>query len=171
MRHLKENRNWRRPGNALVLLATALVVCACTPREPAVPHQQTPPDGPANSDPSAVMPAAAGPEALAATVAEAARARDYATLAAHMADAFSYSFGQEPSREGGLAVFRAEPERLDLLADILARDCVRDTLAGLHWYICPAAAADEQQDYYGWRAGFRQRDDGDWEFVWFIAGD
>lgn len=111
------------------------------------------------------------PEALAAAVAEAVKARDYATLAAHMADEFSYSFGHEPSREGGLAAFRAEPRRLDLLVEILGRDCARDNLAGVHWYVCPAAAVDEQQAYYGWRAGFRQRDDGRWEFAWFIAGD
>lgn len=176
MRHLEENRNWRGSANALLLLATAAVVLACTPREPALPHPEAPPAGTADPDPSAPVtpaspPAAAGPEALAGMVADAARARDYATLAAHMADAFSYSFGHAPSREGGLQAFRAEPERLDLLVETLGQDCVREILAGEHWYICPSAAADEQQDYYGWRAGFRQRSDGRWEFVWFVAGD
>lgn len=54
---------------------------------------------------------------------------------------------------------------------ILGSECARDTLAAEHWYIWPSAAADGQQDYYGWRAGFRQRADGRWEFAWFIAGD
>jgi hypothetical protein len=39
------------------------------------------------------------------------------------------------------------------------------------WFVCPAAAADEEQPCYGWRAAFRQKEDESWEFVWFIAGD
>lgn len=118
---------------------------------------------PADSD-------AKDPKTVVATVARAAEARDYETLSAHMADAFSYSFGKEPSREGALVRYREQPELLDRLA-VLGQECAPNTIGRESWFVCPAAAADEQQAYYGWRAGFRQKDDGAWEFVWFIAGD
>ncbi len=114
---------------------------------------------------------ATDPAELAAVVAEAARERDYETLSRHMADAFSFSFGMTPSRDGALARFREEPGRLDKLAEVLGQECASKTIAGDAWYICPAAATDEKIQYYGWRAGFRQGEDGTWELVWFIAGD
>lgn len=114
---------------------------------------------------------ATDPAALAAVIAEAARERDYETLSRHMADEFSYSFGMSPSRAGALARFREQPELLDKMAEVLGKECTSKTIAGQDWFICPAAAANEQIQYYDWRAGFRQKDDGDWEFVWFIAGD
>ncbi len=121
---------------------------------------------------SACAPApATDPARLAAVIAEAARERDYETLSRHMADEFSYSFGMSPSREGALQRFREEPERLDRMADVLGEACASKTVAGEAWYICPAVAANEEVQYYGWRAGFRRVGEGWWEFVWFIAGD
>lgn len=114
---------------------------------------------------------ATDPRALVAIISTAAEARDYETLSAHMADAFSYSFGRTPSSEGALARYREQPELLDKLVDVLGRDCAPKTVGAEHWFVCPAAAADETRSYYGWRAGFRQKDDHTWEFVWFIAGD
>jgi hypothetical protein len=38
-------------------------------------------------------------------------------------------------------------------------------------FVCPAAALDEENTYYGWRAGFRKEQDGSWQFVRFVAGD
>ena len=114
---------------------------------------------------------ATDPARLAAAIAEAARERDYETLSRHMADEFSYSFGMSPSRAGALTRFREQPELLDTMAEVLEQDCTSKTIAGEDWFICPAAAADEQTQYYDWRAGFRQKDGNSWEFVWFIAGD
>lgn len=114
---------------------------------------------------------ATAPAELAAEVAEAARERDYETLSRHMADEFSYSFGMSPSRTGALARFREQPELLGKMADVLGKECTSKTIAGEAWFICPAAAASEEIQYHDWRAGFRQNNDGYWEFVWFIAGD
>ena len=114
---------------------------------------------------------ATDPAELAAAIAEAARERDYETLSRHMADEFSYSFGTTPSRAGALDRFREKPELLDRMAEVLGQACAFKTIAGDGWFICPAAAANEEIQYYDWRAGFRQQDDGTWEFVWFIAGD
>ncbi|HEX2139795.1 MAG TPA: hypothetical protein VHG33_08795, partial [Woeseiaceae bacterium] len=89
----------------------------------------------------------------------------------HMADEFSYSFGKSPSRAGALARFRQRPELLDKMAEVLGHACASKTIAAVDWFICPAAAADEEIQYYDWRAGFRRQEDGTWEYVWFIAGD
>jgi hypothetical protein len=114
---------------------------------------------------------ATDPAELADVIAEAARERDYETLSRHMADEFSYSFGRSPSRAGALARFREKPDLLDKMAEVLGQPCVAKTIAADEWFICPAAAADEEVQYYGWRAGFRRQDAGTWEYVWFIAGD
>ena len=114
---------------------------------------------------------ASDPTRLAAAVAEAARDRDYETLSRHMAEEFSYSFGMPRSREGALERFQQQPELLGKMAEVLEQECTSKTIANAAWYICPSAAADESIQYYGWRAGFRQKENGTWEFVWFIAGD
>lgn len=114
---------------------------------------------------------ATDPARLATVIAEAARERDYETLSRHMADEFSYSFGTSPSRADALARFREEPELLDNMAEVLGQDCASKAIAGQAWFICPAAAANEAIQYFGWRAGFRRQEDYSWEFVWFIAGD
>jgi hypothetical protein len=111
------------------------------------------------------------PAHLAAVIAEAAQERDYETLSRHMAGKFSYSFGMPPSREGALERFRQQPALLEKMAQVLEQECASKTIADAHWYICPAAAAAEKVQYYGWRAGFRQTESDTWEFVWFIAGD
>lgn len=114
---------------------------------------------------------ATDPAQLAAVIAEAAKERDYEKLSRHMANEFSYSFGMTPSREGALARFREEPKRLDMMAEVLGQECASKTIVEVDWYICPAAAANEDIQYYEWRAGFRRLEDGRWEFAWFIAGD
>lgn len=114
---------------------------------------------------------ASDPARLAAVIAEAARERDYETLSRHMAGEFSYSFGMPPSREGALERFRQQPELLGRMAEVLEQECASKAIADAAWYICPAAAADEEIQYYGWRAGLQQAENGTWEFVWFIAGD
>ena len=120
---------------------------------------------------TACAPPSSDPARLADAVAEAAREQDYATLSRHMHDEFSYSFGMPPSREGALERFRQRPELLGKMAEVLGQECASKAIAGAAWYICPAAAADEEIQHYGWRAGFRQEEGGTWEFVWFIAGD
>ncbi|HLT90492.1 MAG TPA: hypothetical protein VKZ85_06065 [Woeseiaceae bacterium] len=140
-----------RPTRALWPLTALLACAACTP--------EAAPGDPAN------------PQVLAHTLAGAARARDYATLSAHMAERFSYSFGREPSRAGALAAFRAEPGRLDRLARTLETECAYRDAGEERWFVCPAAAADETEPYYDWRAGFRRKADGTWELAWFVAGD
>lgn len=146
----------------------ALCVAACSPGTDSADNAT---DTIANATGDTFVNADTDPGVLAGVIADAAEARDHATLSAHMADAFSYSFGLEPSRQGALARYREEPELLDELARVLHEECATKALGTENWYVCPAAAADESQAYYGWRAGFRQQDDGAWEFVWFIAGD
>lgn len=113
----------------------------------------------------------AQPAELAAIVEKAARERDLQILSEHMVDNFSYSFGRDPSRTEALARYRTQPELLDKMANALAQECAFNRSGSETYYVCPAAAVDEEQAYYGWRAGFRQNDNADWEFVWFIAGD
>jgi hypothetical protein len=153
----------RRNAGMWLLAPAALVLAACTPAEPGT--------GAAAGSDGGAPSAAPDPRALALTLARAAETRDYATLAAHMAEQFSYSFGQEPSRAGAIEAFRADPGRLDTLAGLLRGDCAPAAWDADRWYVCPEVAARDDQEYYGWRAGFRQREDGTWELAWFIAGD
>lgn len=111
------------------------------------------------------------PAELIADVEKAARAKDFEALSKYMVADFRFSFGREPSREEALSWYRTHPELLDKMANVLNQTCVSKTSGSETYYICPAAAADENKTYYDWRAGFRLKDDGSWEYVWFIAGD
>jgi len=71
---------------------------------------------------------------------------------------------------------RFDPSGLHVVEDpralhVLGQECDWNRTGPETYFVCPAAALDEEKEYYGWRAGLRRRDDGSWEFAWFIAGN
>lgn len=164
MRTFSDRTAPRVTRTALRVLAMILL-CACSPGNDSAPAHAEKASPGENGTP------ATDPRKMVAIVAEAAREKDYETLSGHMAEKFSYSFGKKPSRSDAISRYRAQPELLDTLADVLGKGCAEKAGGADRYFVCPAAAADEEQAYYGWRAGFRQTADGSWEFIWFIAGD
>jgi len=111
------------------------------------------------------------PDHLIAAIQSAAAEKNFENLYEYMTEEFRYSFGGNSSRAEALTWYRKHPEFLDELARVLTQHCVLKTYDSSRYYICPAEAADDDVQYYDWRAGFRLNDDESWEFVWFVAGD
>jgi hypothetical protein len=104
---------------------------------------------------------------FAISIREAAIRRDLEALRPVMASDFSFSLIGIQSPESALAVWRGEQfatlDRLPALLDegIATRD---------HRFWSAPPAFVEQIGYRGLRAGFRQRVDGRWEWLYLIAG-
>jgi hypothetical protein len=101
-----------------------------------------------------------------AAVEQAAGARDVAALRKLMADQFTYTTGDEPSADTAIVVWQADPSILAELDKVLDAGCAHD--AGRKEVVCPAAFLDDPGQA-GYRAGFRQVEDGSWRIVSFTG--
>jgi hypothetical protein len=91
--------------------------------------------------------------------------RDFAALRPAMATDFTYAFVGIQSPDGAFAFWEAENYwSIDELADLLDQG-VR-TADGRIWAAPPAFVSD--LGYHGPRAGFRQRPDGSWEWLYLM---
>ena len=110
------------------------------------------------------------PPAAAKVVAEAEQAsgaRDVARLRAIMADEFTYSFGDAPSADTAVLVWKADATVLAELNKTLGAGCALDAAKGQ--VVCPAAFLTDE-NYLGYRVGFAQVG-GAWKMTFFVAGD
>jgi hypothetical protein len=110
------------------------------------------------------------PPAAAKVVAEAEQAsgaRDVARLRAIMADEFTYSFGDAPSADTAVLVWKADASILAELNKTLGAGCAHD--AAKAQVVCPAAFLTDD-NYLGYRVGFAQVG-GAWKMTFFVAGD
>lgn len=101
-----------------------------------------------------------------AAVEQAAGARDMAALRSLMVDQFTYTTGDEPSADTAILVWQADPSILAELDKVLDAGCAHD--AGRKEVVCPAAFLQDPGQS-GYRAGFRQVEDGGWRMVSFTG--
>ncbi|HUS67254.1 MAG TPA: hypothetical protein VMZ28_22105 [Kofleriaceae bacterium] len=98
---------------------------------------------------------------------QASGARDVGRLRAVMADDFTYSFGDAPSADTAVLVWKADATILSELNKTLGAGCAMDTSKGQ--VVCPAAFLTDG-NFTGYRAGFA-RVNGHWKMTFFVAGD
>ena len=125
------------------------------------PPQQKPPD---------VAKFSTLPPEAAKVVAEAEQAsgaRDVGRLRAVMADEFTYSFGDAPSADTAVLVWKADATILSELNKTLGAGCAMDTTKAQ--VVCPAAFLTDG-NFTGYRVGFAQVN-GHWKMTFFVAGD
>ncbi len=101
-----------------------------------------------------------------AAVEQAARARDMAALRKLMADQFTYTTGDEPSADTAMVVWQADPSILAEMDKALDAGCAHE--ASRHEVVCPAAFLQDPGQA-GYRAAFRQVEDGSWRMVSFTG--
>ena len=95
---------------------------------------------------------------------------DFELLGKTMASDFRYSFGDGGSKARALAYYQSNPQILKEIKRIIYQGCKNikdDTVT----YVCPPTFSDPSVIYFDYRAGFRKRTDGKWEFIFFIAGE
>ena len=95
---------------------------------------------------------------------------DFELLAKTMASDFKYSFGDIGSKANAIDHYRINPHILKEMKRIIYQGCkyIKDDTVT---YVCPPAFGDPSVIYFDYRAGFRKRTDGKWEFIFFIAGE
>ena len=110
------------------------------------------------------------PPEAAKVVAEAEQAstmRDVGRLRAVMADEFTFSFGDAPSADTAVLLWKADATILTELSKTLGAGCALD--AAKSQVVCPAAFLTDG-NFTGYRAGFAQIG-GRWKMTFFVAGD
>ena len=95
---------------------------------------------------------------------------DFELLAKTMANDFTYSFGDSGSKAKAIDHYRSNPHILKEMKRVIYQGCkyIKDDNVT---YVCPPAFGDPSVIYFDYRAGFRKRTDGKWEFSFFIVGD
>ena len=101
----------------------------------------------------------------------AAEKRDLDLLARSMADRFTYSFGDGPSKTHALAEFKSDPKLFDALARVISMGCRPENEGPVRDYVCPQHFADKKVLSFGYRAGFSKGKDGVWRMDYFVTGD
>jgi hypothetical protein len=74
----------------------------------------------------------------------AAAARDWDALRGHMCEDFDFG-GAARGREGAIASWRADPNRMDALVRTIEGDCTLDEAAGVRWTCRPRAGSPDAQ--------------------------
>jgi hypothetical protein len=143
---------YRRLKKYAVKLKTEVVSAKAPPKPPDVAKY------------SALPPAAAK---VVAEAEQAAGSRDVTRLRAIMADEFTYSFGDAPSADTAVLVWKADATILAELHRTLGAGCAMDAAKGQ--VVCPAAYLTDG-NFTGYRVGFAQVG-GQWKMTFFVAGD
>jgi hypothetical protein len=102
-------------------------------------------------------------------VGAAALARDAATLRTHMADAFTWSLGSEPSADVAIATWQADPDLLAQLARAVEGVCARGE--GVGSAAREAIVCREQPSPQGARRAVFSRASGAWKLVSFLGDE
>lgn len=104
------------------------------------------------------------------SVVAAAVSGDLEGLAKHMSDSFRYSFGDGKSKQNALEVYKAHPELLNRMVEVISEGCAVHPEYSPVYYVCPPEFADTDGAYLDYRAGFVQ-EQGVWRYRFFVAGD